>query len=172
MGLSDRATEREATREIIRRGYTRLYFVGPLRVSPGRLNLYSIEERYAGFLEAVQEQPGVSGHLIGGTDYVEELRQVDVARDRTAIVCCSDIFALEILNDLRKRGLAVPRDVGLMGFDSIDALRYVQPRLSTVEYPVRRMGEVAFSLLMDPRGPEATPPAIELPPRIVWAESV
>jgi len=171
VGLSDRSTEREATREIIRRGYVRLYFVGPLRVSPGRLNLYSIEERYAGFMEAVAEQRGVNGHLLGGTDYVEALRGVDLGKERTAVVCCSDIFALEILNDFRTRGVAVPRDVGLMGFDSIEALRYVQPRISTVEYPVRRMGEVAFSLLIDPT-PNQAPASVELPPRIVWAESL
>ena len=172
VGLSDRATEREATAEIIRRGHTRLYFVGPLCVSPGRLNLYSIEERYAGFMEAVRAQAGTSGTLVGGADYVEELRLVDFSSERTAIVCCSDIFALEILNDLRRRGISVPRDVGLMGFDSIDALRYVQPRLSTIEYPVRRMSEVAFSLLIDPHPADSAPASVELPSRIVWAESV
>ncbi|HET6449742.1 MAG TPA: LacI family DNA-binding transcriptional regulator [Spirochaetia bacterium] len=171
VGLSDRAIQREATREIIRRGYTRLFFVGPLCVAPGG-NLYEIEERYAGLREAVDEQPGVEGRLVGGTDYVEELRGVDFAERRTAIVCGSDIFALEILNDLRSRGIRVPQDVGLMGFDSIDALRYVQPRISTVEYPVRRMSEVAFSLLVDPRDPAAEPPSIELPPRILWGDSL
>ena len=171
VGLTDRPVQRDATREVIRRGYTRLYFVGPLCVSPG-LNLYEIEERYAGFMEAIAGQQGVHGHLVGGTDYVEELRRVDLAAEKTAIVCCSDIFALEILNDLRARGLAVPRDVGLMGFDSIDALRYVQPRLSTIEYPVRRMSEVAFSLLIDPREPDAEVPVIELAPKILWGESL
>jgi len=171
VGLTDRPVQRDATREVIRRGYTRLYFVGPLCVSPG-LNLYEIEERYAGFMEAIAGQQGVHGHLVGGTDYVEELRRVDLAAEKTAIVCCSDIFALEILNDLRARGLAVPRDVGLMGFDSIDALRYVQPRLSTIEYPVRRMSEVAFSLLIDPREPDAEVPVIELTPKILWGESL
>jgi LacI family transcriptional regulator len=172
VGLSDRPIEREVTREIIARGYRRLFFVGPLTVSPGRLNLYSIEERYAGFMEAVREHPGVHGQLVGGTDYVEELRRADLTSERTAIVCCSDIFALEILTDLRARGLSVPRDVGLMGFDSIDALRYVQPRLSTIEYPIRQMSEVAFSLLIDPREPGAPIPHIELPPKIVWGDSL
>ena len=47
-----------------------------------------------------------------------------------------------------------------------------QPRLSTIEYPVRRMSEVAFSLLMDPRKPDAPAPVVELPPRILWGDSL
>jgi LacI family transcriptional regulator len=172
VGLSDRPVQREATREIIRRGYTRLLFVGPLGVSPGRINLYEVEERFAGFQEAIAEHPGIQGRLIGGSDYLEELRGVDLQSERTAIVCCSDIFALEILNDLRRRGISVPQGVGLMGFDSIAALRYVQPRLSTIEYPIRSMGEIAFSLLVDPRGPDAGATIIQLEPKILWGESL
>ena len=172
VGLSDRPIQREATAEIIRRGYTRLFYVGPLGVSPGKLNLYEIEERYAGFMEAIKEHPGVHGRLVGGNNYVEELRGVDLKAERTAIICASDIFALEILNDLRARGISVPAGVGMMGFDSIDALRYVQPRLSTIEYPVRRMSEVAFSLLIDPRQPDGEAPVIELPPKILWGDSL
>ncbi len=58
-----------------------------------------------------------------------------------------------------------------MGFDAIDALRYVSPRPSTVEYPVQRMGETAFSLLTQPPAAEEVP-FIELEPRIVWGESL
>jgi LacI family transcriptional regulator len=172
VGLSDRSVMREVTVQIIGKGYTRLFFVGPLAVSPGRINLYEIEERYAGFLEAISDHPKVRGQLVGGNDYVEELRAMDLLSERTAIVCCSDIFALEILSDLRERRISVPQGVGLMGFDSIDALRYVQPRLSTVEYPIQRMGELAFSLLTEPRSSGGGIPVIELEPKILWRESL
>ena len=66
----------------------------------------------------------------------------------------------------------MPQGVGLMGFDSIEALRYVQPRLSTIEYPIRAMGEIAFSLLVDPRGPDADATIIQLEPKILWGESL
>jgi DNA-binding LacI/PurR family transcriptional regulator len=141
-------------------------------VSPGRINLYEVEERYAGFQEAIAEHPGIHGHLVGGADYLEELRSLNLRSERTAIVCCSDIFALEILNDFRSSGIPVPQGVGLMGFDSIEALRYVQPRLSTIEYPIKRMGEIAFSLLIDPRDPDAGVPMIQLEPKILWGESL
>jgi LacI family transcriptional regulator len=172
VGLRDRVVLREATRAIIQRGYRRLFFVGPLEVFAERINLYEIEERYAGFQEAIRAADGVEGLLLAGSDYVERLRAVDLAESRTAVVCASDIFALEILSDLRARGTAVPRDVGLMGFDSIDALRYVTPALSTVEYPIQRMAEIAFSLLIEPPAGAAGVPFVELEPKIHWAESV
>ncbi len=171
VGLSDRSILREVTRAIIDKGYRRLYFVGPFDAFGTGINLYQIDERYAGFMEIVREHPGVEGHLLAGTDYVQRIREVKLEETRTAIVCASDIFALEILNDLRARGIGVPERVGLMGFDSIDALRYVVPRLSTVEYPIKRMAEIALSLLTDPQ-PEGSVPFVELTPRILWGDSL
>ncbi|HET6488069.1 MAG TPA: LacI family DNA-binding transcriptional regulator, partial [Spirochaetia bacterium] len=171
VGLKDRTIVREATRDVIRRGYRRLVFVGPFDAFAERINLYEIEERYAGLLEAVREAPGIESCLLSGADYVEKVRALDFRETRTAVLCASDIFALEILRDLRTREVAVPRDVGLMGFDAIDALRYVVPSLSTVAYPVQEMGETAFSLLTQP--PTGKDVAfIELEPRIVWGESL
>jgi len=146
--------------------------VGPFEVFPERINLYEIDERYEGFREALGANPGVEGVLLDGADYVERLHAVDLRAVRTAVLCASDIFALEILRALRARGIEAPRDIGLMGFDAIDALRYVVPALSTVEYPIQRMAEEAFALLID--APQTTDgaPSIELEPRIHWGESL
>jgi LacI family transcriptional regulator len=172
VGLSDRAVMRELTSSVIAKGYERLVFVGPLRASREKINLYEIEERYAGFLEAVGAAKGVEGRLVAGSDYVEEIASIDASEARTAILCCSDIFALEILEDFTRRGLSVPESVGLAGFDSIYALRFIRPRLSTVEYPIQRMGEIAFSILVSNRDSETATPLIELEPRIIWGESL
>jgi LacI family transcriptional regulator len=171
VGLSDRAVMRELTSALIAKGYERLVFVGPLRASEDRPNLYEIEERYAGFVEAVDARPGIEGTLVAGRDFLGELAAIDLRGKRSAILCCSDIFALEILEDFHERGLSVPGEVGLAGFDSINALRFIRPRLSTVEYPIQRMGEIAFSLLTSSRAEGESVPFIELEPRIIWGES-
>lgn len=174
VGLSDRAIMQEVTETIIRKGFRRLIFVGPLSLDEEKANLYEIDERFAGFHAVVSAHPEVQHEMVSTNgDYVGELRRIDLSRPRSAIVCCSDIFALEILNDLKARGLGVPNDVGLMGFDSIYALRYITPRLSTVEYPIEQMGEIAVSLLLQMRGPANGPiPFIELKPTILWKESI
>jgi LacI family transcriptional regulator len=171
VGLKDRCIMREAARAITARGYRRLLYVGPLDAYPERINLYEIEERYAGLREALGEAPGVECELLSGADYLERIRAVDLRETRTAIVCASDIFALEVLRDLRARALEVPRDAGLMGFDAIDALRYVTPSLSTVAYPIQRIGELAFAILTEPGEREGVAD-VELEPRLVWGQSL
>jgi LacI family transcriptional regulator len=172
VGLSDRSIMREATRAIVARGYTRLVFVGPFEAFGPAINLYEIEERYAGFTEAIAGLPGVQGILLPRTDYVEQVRRLDLRAARTAVICASDIFALEIMTDLRGRGITAPAHLGLMGFDNIDALRYISPRLSTVEYPIQRMAETAFSLLVEPPEGGDGVPVIELEPKVLWGESL
>jgi LacI family transcriptional regulator len=174
VGLSDRSIMREVTAVIIDKGYRRLLFVGPLNVAREKAGLYEIDERYAGFRQALSARPEVEHRIVSTVgDYVGEIRGMDPAHARTAIVCCSDIFALEILNDIKARGLAVPADVGLMGFDSIHALRYITPRLSTVEYPIEKMGEIAFSFFLDQQKSGNTEaPSLELMPTILWRESI
>ena len=154
--------------QIVARGYTRLVFVGPFEAFGPAINLYEIEERYAGFKEAIAGLPGVEGDLLPRADYVEQVRRIDLRAARTAVICASDIFALEIMTDLRGRGISVPAHIGLMGFDNIDALRFISPRLSTVEYPIQRMGEIAFSLLVEPPVGGDAIPFIELEPKILW----
>ncbi len=171
VGLSDRPVMRRLTEAVIAKGYRRLVFVGPLEARSEGINLYEIEERYAGFVEAVDAAPGVERHLAAGGDYLEQVCALGLKEARTAVLCCSDIFALELLNDFRGRGLSVPGDVGLAGFDSIDALRFISPRITTVEYPIQKMGELAFELLAAGQvGAEL--PQIELEPKILWGESI
>lgn len=174
VGLSDRAIMREVTETIIQKGYRRLLFIGPLNIDEEKANLYEIDERYAGFSEILSAHPGVQHQIVSTAgDYVSEIRGIDLSQPRTAIVCCSDIFALEILNDIKARGLAVPGDVGLMGFDSIYALRYITPKLSTVEYPIEKMGEIAVSLLLDmQKSGDTDARSVELMPTILWRESL
>jgi LacI family transcriptional regulator len=174
VGLSDRAIMREVTETIIQKGYRRLIFVGPLNIDEERANLYEIDERFAGFSETLSAHPGMQYQIVSTAgDYVGEIRGMDLSQPRTAIVCCSDIFALEILNDIKARGLAVPADVGLMGFDSIHALRYITPKLSTVEYPIEKVGEIAVSLFLDmQKSADNQVHSVELMPTIQWGESL
>jgi len=170
VGLSDRKVMYELTATVIEKGYRRMIFIGPLHAFEGNINLYELEERYAGFTAAGELRPDIDRILLGGMDYLDELEKINLREKRTAIICCSDIFALEVLDNLRRRDLFIPEDAGLIGFDAIDALRFIRPRLSTVEYPIRTMGELAFSMLID--GPVGDIPFVELDPKIIWAESI
>jgi LacI family transcriptional regulator len=63
-------------------------------------------------------------------------------------MCSSDVFALNIMQQLKLRGVEIPYEVGIMGFDAISDLSYVQPALTTVSIPIKKVGEQAVIQLI------------------------
>jgi LacI family transcriptional regulator len=76
------------------------------------------------------------------------------------VFAVNDVMAMGALARLRAGGLQVPADIALAGFDDIDTLRDVYPPLTTVRLPLKRMGEMAASLVLaEAAGPAAGPTA-------------
>ncbi|TBV75814.1 MULTISPECIES: LacI family DNA-binding transcriptional regulator [Pseudoxanthomonas] len=67
----------------------------------------------------------------------------------TAAFCFSDQSALGVLAACRERGLRVPRDLSVVGFDDLASSRYLTPPLTTVAQPMREIGVRAVQLLLD-----------------------
>ncbi|MEM9639624.1 MAG: substrate-binding domain-containing protein [Pseudomonadota bacterium] len=67
----------------------------------------------------------------------------------TAIICGNDVQAAGALHAVRDGGLTVPDDVSVVGFDDIELARAVEPPLTTVQVPHRRMGRAAAKHLLD-----------------------
>ncbi|MGH3917192.1 MAG: LacI family DNA-binding transcriptional regulator, partial [Pseudonocardiaceae bacterium] len=95
--------------------------------------------------------------MTSGACAVTEL--LDRDPELTAIVCTSDILALGALAEIRRRGLRVPEDITVTGFDGIPEAERVG--LTTVSQPVLEKGRVAGRLLLD-RG-RSEPRSIMLP---------
>ncbi|WP_433191328.1 LacI family DNA-binding transcriptional regulator [Actinoallomurus sp. CA-150999] len=70
-------------------------------------------------------------------------------RGCTAICCGSDMMAIGAIRAARQRGLRVPADVSVIGFDDSPLMAYVDPPLTTVRQPVRDMALVAVRSLLD-----------------------
>ncbi|GAA4632233.1 LacI family DNA-binding transcriptional regulator [Actinoallomurus vinaceus] len=70
-------------------------------------------------------------------------------RGCTAICCGSDMMAIGAIRAVRQRGLRVPEDVSVIGFDDSPLMAYVDPPLTTVRQPVREMALVAVRGLLD-----------------------
>ncbi|HKJ85653.1 MAG TPA: substrate-binding domain-containing protein, partial [Spirochaetia bacterium] len=85
--------------------------------------------------------------------------------------CTSDIFALGVLDALRDSGLRIPEDVGVMGFDNIDTLRYVRPRLATVDQEVETISKAAIDQLVALINKENVAAQCECPYQIVPGET-
>ena len=151
-----RATE-DAMQLIAEHGYRRLIFVCPPLEDEARLNIYSHLQRKAG----VEAQRKLFGevHTIGHSSYLPELATLLASSQaRTAVFCSGDIYALSVLRWAKERGLEIPRDIGLMGFDNIHVLDYIDPPLSSVSTNVEGIAKVAVAHLMAVIDDPAVPP--------------
>ncbi len=69
--------------------------------------------------------------------------------DVDAIACANDFMALGVLDALEQRGVRVPEQIALVGFDDVEEARFTTPPLTTVRQPLRRQGREAVSLVLD-----------------------
>jgi LacI family transcriptional regulator len=92
-------------------------------------------------------------------------------RPPEAVVCYDDKLALSLLDGLRMRGLAVPGDIAVTGFDDIPFARLANPRLTTVATPVVQMGRLAARALLHAVESGTLPPARVMPVELVIRES-
>ena len=76
----------------------------------------------------------------------------------TAIICANDMMAIGAIRCCRERGLAVPADVSITGFDDIPGAELLDPPLTTVSQPGFDMGAAAAELLLHQIGVVARPP--------------
>ncbi|PYC85818.1 LacI family transcriptional regulator [Streptomyces tateyamensis] len=75
-------------------------------------------------------------------------------RGCTAIVCGSDMMALGAIRAVRQRGLSVPGDVSVVGFDDSPLIAFTEPPLTTIRQPVEAMATAAVDALLEEVGGE------------------
>lgn len=75
-------------------------------------------------------------------------RLLNLPQPPTAIFAFNDNMAIGAMRAVRERGLSVPEDVSIVGFDDSSGATIVSPRLTTVSQPLQEMGRVAVSLLV------------------------
>ena len=125
-------------------GHRRMAFVGH------HSTLGPISERRKTFLESVHRcSPGVDPKIIAGPDGLDGGRQA--ARELlesgfrpTAILCVNDFMAVGVMRELREKGLQIPRDVSVTGFDNIKLAEFCFPPLTTVHIPREQIGHIIF----------------------------
>ncbi len=67
----------------------------------------------------------------------------------TAVFALTDVAAVGVMHAAARHGLRIPEDLSVLGFDNIPLSAFVLPELSTVEQPIREMGDHASRLLLD-----------------------
>lgn len=80
--------------------------------------------------------------------YDSMLRLIEKMPDITAVFAISDVTALGAIRAIRDKGLLVPEDISVVGFDGIELGQYVVPRLTTVKQPSAEIAEKCVELLL------------------------
>ena len=94
-------------------------------------------------------------HVAGGRRAASQL--LDLGEPPTAIFAGSDLQALGVYEAARPRGVRIPEDLSVVGYDDLRIARWVGPPLTTIRQPLTEMAETAARMLIrmseDPEAP-------------------
>ena len=93
----------------------------------------------------------------------------------TAIFCFSDVQALGAISSITEKGLSVPNDISIIGYDNIHSSRFYAPPLTTIHQSKSRLGRAALDLLLEriQNSEKASEPhTLEFHPELVVRHSV
>ncbi|MCC2616602.1 LacI family transcriptional regulator [Aestuariibacter halophilus] len=91
----------------------------------------------------------------------------------TAVACANDEMASGAIEALRQEGIDVPQNCSVIGFDNIEFSSYLTPKLTTVNYPMREIGQMAARwILARAYGKETLELEHVLPPHIIERDSI
>ena len=158
-------------------GYRRLAFI---RGPEGHLEA---EERYRAYREVLADYNlPFDPHLIAPGEFVWPLdltagrAAIDLLLDQRqtnfeAIIAANDNMALSAMEALRERGISVPDDIAVAGFDDIPAGRCTFPALTTSSLRLFEQGYQAAEILLDQLAGRSIPDRVVVPPRMVTRQS-
>jgi DNA-binding LacI/PurR family transcriptional regulator len=155
---ANRDGARRLAEHLLDAGHTRIAFVA------ARTSWYMIEERVAGYRAALAARGVAPLERFHGPWSAEagEAMAADLLaapEPPTAIMAANDLLALGVMRCARRRGLRIPEDLAVSGFNDFDFSAFVDPPLTTISLPVYAMGRAAATLVIDRLdGVHAAPP--------------
>ena len=151
VGIGDRNGARLGVEYLRELGHKKIGIVS----WPGR---YTIHQRQDGFAEAIREysDQGLTGVTIMLNSFQPDVAEAGMRnwlqhnpdlQGISAFFCMADNMALGIIKAFQQRGLQVPDDVSVLGFDDISAGQMTQPPLSTIHAPLQSIAKTALEEL-------------------------
>ena len=158
-----------ATEYLIKLGHTRIGFI------TGSLDLGAATDRLDGYKSAlrdhhIHEDPRLiyEGTFFQPDGYAGACVMLDLENPPTAIFASNDSMAMGVMDAVRSRGLRIPEDISIIGFDDVPQAALVRPALTTVRQPLEQMGRVATQMLLGRlKNPEQEINRIELPTELI-----
>jgi DNA-binding LacI/PurR family transcriptional regulator len=179
VNIDDEGAARATAEHLVALGHRRIGIALPHELLPAGVGPaaeevafhYVTRSRLAGW-RAGLEAAGIDWSSVPVTSGPDKLREagrvaggrlLDRADRPTAILCLSDVLALGVLEAARERGISVPGELSVTGFDDVPEAGRAVPPLTTIRQPHQRKGSEAVRLLLE--GPEAK--SVLLPTELV-----
>lgn len=146
----------QATRHLLSRGHRRIGCItGPNEATPSadRVRGYRAALAEGGF--DVEEDLIVTGDFRHEGGEKAMLCLLDLVEPPTAVFACNDLMAIGALSAIWSRGLRVPEDMSIVGFDDIPEARLTIPPLTTMAQPIAEIGKRATEMLISRASSEA-----------------
>ncbi|WP_345436156.1 LacI family DNA-binding transcriptional regulator [Microbacterium gilvum] len=145
----ERAGGHRATSRLLEAGHRRVGFINLDRGIPAAIG------RREGYLAALEEagiapdaELEVTGHATADSGFTAAEELLDLAEPPTAIFCANDRMAMGAYDAIKERGMRIPEDVAVIGFDNQELIAgYLRPSLTTVALPFEQMGAMGVDLL-------------------------
>jgi LacI family transcriptional regulator len=162
-----------ATRHLIELGHRAIGCI------TGPATAISSADRVQGYQRALKESAiPISVRRIIESDFTSEggykaggllLQDANVS----AVMACNDLMGIGLLRCAAEKGIRVPEDLSVIGFDGIELGRYVHPALTTIGQSIRQLGRIAAITLIRRIGRRGQGPfrRFVLPPEVVLRES-
>ncbi len=164
VGVDNVACGRMAARELIACGYASVGFLG------GPQSATSTQDRLAGFKAAIGRHRSVKLSISYASAYSFEAGRAEMQRllaeapPAEAYFCGDDVLSIGALSALAEAGLAVPGDVGIIGFNDMEMAGWANIALTTIHQPVAKIIEASVDLVVALADAPQTAPAVRLFP--------
>ncbi len=163
-----------ATKHLINKGYSKIAFLG----GPERMSISN--QRFEGYKSALKEA-GIKFNVkfVEHGDFNQEYAYVNTnellrAKQKPdAIFAMSDRLAIGAMQSIKKHGLRIPDDIGLIGFNNEPITNLLSPSISTIDQPAFEMGKTAARLFIEMMNNDSTASSdnIVLKPKLIVRES-
>jgi LacI family transcriptional regulator len=161
----------EATQYLLSLGHRRIGFIDGLDAGTRR-------SRRTGYMDSlkmanikIDRQIIVSGNLEMDGGYDCAIKLMQLKQPPTAIVVANNLMAIGALKAAKDMGIEVPNQLSIIGFDDSRLSEVVEPSLTVIKQPLKKIGDVAIQLLIEQMEGKDTVQTVELKTHLVIRNS-
>lgn len=140
----------EGTEHLVQQGCRRIAFIS------GPQHLYNSRNRLKGYVDVLTKHglPVQQSYIIHSayrSEKVEEYTEylLGLPQPPDGIFAINDYAAIEMIHIMKKRGIRIPQDIAVLGFNNENICRFIDPPLSSIDHPAAEMGAAAAELLIN-----------------------